>query len=80
MDEVLRLPLALGDPANCEGYARQVDHFQRQQTALEPLIAHRVATFDVMMTLVSVGLALGLVGAARIASSRSSEAGMPGMA
>ena len=77
MDEVLRFPLALGDPANCEGYARQVDHFQRQQTALEPLIAHRVATFDVM---VSVGLALGLVGAARIASSRSSEAGMPGMA
>jgi DNA-binding transcriptional LysR family regulator len=36
----------------------------------EPLIAQRVATFDVMMTLVSAGLALGLAGEAHIASSR----------
>ena len=41
-----------------------------QQTAQEPLIAQRVATFEVMMTLVSAGLALGLAGAAHIASSR----------
>jgi DNA-binding transcriptional LysR family regulator len=36
------------------------------------LIAQRVATFDVMMTLVSAGLALGLAGSAHIASSRES--------
>jgi DNA-binding transcriptional LysR family regulator len=70
LDEVLRYPLALGDPASCEGHARQVDRFLRQQTAQEPLIAQRVATFEVMMTLVSAGLALGLAGAAHIASSR----------
>ena len=34
------------------------------------MITQRVATFDVMMTLVSAGLALGLAGAAHIASSR----------
>ncbi len=69
LEEVLRYPLALGDPAFCEGHARQVDRFLRQQVQ-EPLIAQRVATFDLMMALVSAGLALGLAGAAHIASSR----------
>jgi DNA-binding transcriptional LysR family regulator len=58
LKEVLRYPLALGDPAVCEGHARQVDRFLRKLDQ-EPLIAQRVATFDVMMTLVSAGLALG---------------------
>ena len=69
MKEVLRYPLAVGDPAFCEGHARQVDRILRKQ-GQEPLIAQRVATFDVMMTLVSAGLALGLAGSAHIASSR----------
>jgi DNA-binding transcriptional LysR family regulator len=69
LKEVLRHPLALGDPAVCEGHARQVDRFLRT-CGQEPLIAQRVATFDVMMTLVSAGLALGLAGEAHIASSR----------
>jgi len=50
LKEVLRHPLALGDPAVCEGHARQVDRFLRT-CGQEPLIAQRVATFDVMMTL-----------------------------
>ncbi len=69
LEEVLRYPLVLGDPAICEGHARQVDRFLRK-CRQEPLIAQRVATFDVMMTLVSAGLALGLAGAAHVASSR----------
>ena len=69
LKEVLRYPLALVDPAVCEGHARQVDRFLRKLDQ-EPLIAQRVATFDVMMTLVSAGLALGLAGEAHIASSR----------
>lgn len=69
LKEVLRYPLALGDPAICEGHARQVDRFLRT-CGQEPLIAQRVATFDVMMALVSAGLALGLAGAAHIASTR----------
>lgn len=69
LKEVLRYPLALGDPAVCEGHARQIDRFLRKLDQ-EPLIAQRVVTFDVMMTLVSAGLALGLAGEAHIASSR----------
>ena len=69
LEEVLHYPLVLGDPAVCEGHARQVERFLRKLEP-EPLIAQRVATFDVMMTLVSAGLALGLAGAAHIASSR----------
>ena len=69
LEEVLRYPIVLGDLAVCEGHARQVDRILRRQER-EPLIAQRVATFDVMMTLVSAGLALGLAGAAHIASSR----------
>ena len=69
LKEVLRYPLALGYPAVCEGHARQIDRFLRKLDQ-EPLIAQRVATFDVMMTLVSAGLALGLAGEAHIASSR----------
>jgi len=69
LEEVLRYPLVLGDPAVCEGHARQVDRFLRKLDQ-EPLIAQRVATFDVMMTLVSAGFALGLAGTAHIVSSR----------
>lgn len=69
LEEVLRYPLTLGDPAVCEGHARQIDRFIRKLQQ-EPLIAQRVATFDAMMALVSAGLALGLAGEAHIASSR----------
>lgn len=69
LDEVLRYPLALGDAHVCEGHARQIDRALRQ-SSLEPLIAERVASFDLMMTLVSAGFALGLAGASQIASSR----------
>lgn len=69
LEEVLRYPLVLGDANSCEGHARQVDRILRQST-LEPLIAERVASFDLMMTLVSAGFALGLAGASQIASSR----------
>lgn len=66
LDEVLRYPLALGDPQVCEGYVRQVDRILRQSD-LEPLVAERVSSSDLMMTLVSAGFALGLTGASQIA-------------
>ena len=69
LNEVLQHPLVLGDPAVCEGHAKQIDRILRKQDR-EPLIEQYVATFDVMMTFVSAGLALGLAGAAHIASSR----------
>ena len=69
LDEVLRYPLALADSNACEGHARQIDRVLRQANQ-EPLIAERVASFDLMMALVSAGFALGLAGASHITPSR----------
>lgn len=69
--EVLRYPLVLCDPAICEGHAKQVDRILRRHEQ-EPLVVQRVASFEVLMTLVSAGLALGLVGAAHMVSIRES--------
>jgi DNA-binding transcriptional LysR family regulator len=69
LEEVLRYPLVLCDPGTCEGHARQVDRVLRRMEQ-EPLIAQYASTFDLMMAVVSAGLALGLAGAAHISSSR----------
>lgn len=69
LEEILRYPLVLCDPEMCEGHARQIDRVLRR-IEQEPLIAQHAATFDLMMAVVSSGLALGLAGAAHIASSR----------
>ena len=73
LDELLRYPLVLCDPQICEGHAKHVERVLRR-TEMEPLIAERVASVDLMMALVSAGFALGLAGAAHIAASR--EAGV----
>lgn len=73
LEEVLRYPLVLCDPDACEGQARQIERVLRR-VDVEPLIAERVASVDLMMALVSAGFALGLAGAAHIAASR--EAGV----
>ena len=69
LEKVLQHRLVLGDPAFCQGHTRQVDRIlQKRDEELQ--ILQRVATFEVMMALVSAGLAVGLAGAAHIASSR----------
>lgn len=73
LDELLRYPLVLCDPHACESHAKHVDRVLRQ-AEMEPLVAERVATCDLMMALVSAGFALGLTGQAHIATSR--EAGV----
>ncbi len=72
LDEVLRYPLVLGDSLMCEGYVRQIDRILRQADR-EPLIAERVASYDLMMALVSAGFALGLAGASHVATCRESD-------
>lgn len=69
LDEMMRYPLVLCDPLACEGHARQVERVLRRSD-MEPLIAERVASCDLMMALVSAGFALGLTGAPHIAASR----------
>ncbi|KUJ88171.1 MAG: LysR family transcriptional regulator [Halomonas sp. 54_146] len=69
LDEVLRYPLVLCDPQACEGLARQVERVLRRSDR-EPLIVERVASFELMMVVVSAGFALGLAGGPHIAASR----------
>lgn len=69
LDELLSYPLVLCDPQVCEGHAKHVDRVLRRAD-MEPLIAERVASCDLMMALVSAGFALGLAGAAHIVASR----------
>lgn len=69
LEEMLRYPLVLCDPQVCEGHARQVERVLRQ-VDVEPLVAERVTSCDLMMALISAGFALGLTGASHIAASR----------
>lgn len=69
LEELLRYPLVLCDPQVCEGHARHVERVLRR-VDMEPLVAERVATYDLMMVLVSGGIALGITGAAHISTSR----------
>ncbi|MGY6268656.1 LysR family transcriptional regulator [Achromobacter denitrificans] len=69
LEELLRYPLVLCDPQVCEGHARQVDRVLRR-VDMEPLVAERVASTDLMMALVSAGFALGLAGAPHIVGNR----------
>lgn len=71
LEELLRYPLVLCDPQVCEGHAKFVDRVLRRAD-IEPLVAERVATCDLMMALVSAGFALGFTGAARIAANPDS--------
>lgn len=71
LNELLRYPLVLCDPQVCESHAKHVERVLRH-TDMEPLVAERVASCDLMMALVSGGIALGLTGATHIATSRES--------
>lgn len=69
LEEVLRYPLVLGDCSAFEGYSRQIERVLRRVDQ-DPLIAERVASYDLMMVLVAAGFALGLVGASQISAGR----------
>lgn len=71
LNELLRYPLVLCDPQVCEGHAKHVERVLRRAD-MEPLIAERVATCDLMMALVSAGFALGVTGESHISTSRES--------
>lgn len=69
LEEVLRYPLVMCDPDVCEGHAKQIERVLRR-VDIEPLVAERVASTELMMALVSAGFALGLTSAAHIMASR----------
>lgn len=72
LDEVLRYPLVMCDPQLCEGYGRQIARLLRR-VDMEPLVAEKVASLDLMLTLVAAGYALALVGASQVATCRNPD-------
>lgn len=72
LEEVLRYPLVLCDPEVCEGCCRQLDRVL-QATGMEPIVAERVASRDLMVTLVAAGYGLGFSTEAHVSTISSSE-------
>jgi DNA-binding transcriptional LysR family regulator len=68
LEEMLRYPLVMCDAQIYEGHARQIERVLRR-VDMEPMIAERVASYELMMTLVSAGFALGLASEAHIAAN-----------
>lgn len=69
LEEVLHHPLVLGDPWHCEGYSRQIDHLLRT-VPVEPKVAERVRSVNLMLTMVAAGFALALVGSSQATANR----------
>ncbi len=72
LDEVLRYPLVLCHPETCEGFWQQVKRVLRTVDA-KPIVADRVPTLDLMMTLVAAGYGLGFAGESQIAACRNPD-------
>ena len=72
LDEVLRYPLVLCNPEVCEGCCRQLDRVLRA-TDMEPIVAERVASHDLMVTLVAAGYGLGFSTEAHVLTSSHPE-------
>lgn len=69
LPEAMRYPMVLWDPTACAGIHRQVDRILRKVTDA-PIVAERVTSSALMMTLVAAGYGIGLAPAAQIVACR----------
>ncbi len=65
LEDVMRFPLILGNPEVCEGGTRQIERVLHT-VSMEPLIAERVCTLDLLLTLVAAGYGVGLTSATQM--------------
>lgn len=72
LEEVLAYPLVLCRPDTCEGCNRQLERLLRS-VDIQPVVAERVSTHDLMLTLVAAGYGVGFSSAASVAMSRHHE-------
>lgn len=72
LGEVLRYPLVLCDPEVCEGCCRQLDRVL-SAADMEPIVAERVASHELMVTLVAAGYGLGFSTEAHVSASSHPE-------
>ncbi|MDY0047854.1 MAG: LysR family substrate-binding domain-containing protein [Thauera propionica] len=69
LPEALRYPMVLWHPTACAGIHRQVGRILDDVTEA-PIVAERVTSFDLMMTLVAAGYGIALAPAAQIVAYR----------
>lgn len=72
LQAMLHYPLVLCHPEVCEGFSRQIERILRT-VDVEPIVAERVTTLDLMLTLIAAGYGVGLVGASQIDAYRNSD-------
>ncbi len=65
LEDVLRYPILFGHAETCAGYNRQVEGLF-DQAGLKPIVAGRIISVPLMMSLVSTGYAIAILGAAQI--------------
>jgi DNA-binding transcriptional LysR family regulator len=65
LEDVMRFPLILGNPEVCEGGTRQIERVLHT-VSMEPQIAERVCTLDLLLTLVAAGYGVGLTSATQM--------------
>lgn len=70
--ELLRYPLVMCHPEICEGYCRQVDRVLRT-VEVEPNVAERATSLEMMLTLVAAGYGVGFAVAEKVAVCRHPE-------
>lgn len=73
MEDVLHFPLLLGHADTCAGYNKQIEQLLLRASNGAPVIAQRVGSFALMMSLVSAGYALALVGDAQTPVNRETH-------
>lgn len=72
LEEVLRYPLVLCSPEVCGGCNHQLARVFRA-TDIEPIVAERVVSHDLMVTLVAAGYGLGFSTEAHVSTSHHPE-------
>lgn len=72
LSELIRYPLVLCHPEQCEGYYRQIERILRT-VHTKPTVAEHAASFDLMMTLVAAGYGLCFAKESHIAFCRHPE-------
>jgi len=72
LNELLRYPLVLFDPATHTGLCEQIEHFLREATQ-QVSVVERVSSQEVMLSLVAAGYGVGLACEAQMAICQSSD-------
>jgi DNA-binding transcriptional LysR family regulator len=72
LQEVMRYPLVLCHPENCEGCSQQLDKVLRSINA-SPVVVERVSTHDLMLTLVAAGYGVGFSTTAHVEVSHHKD-------